>query len=83
MGKYIGRKLIQFIIIMFITSIIIFIMVRLSKTDPLTAIVGGKQTTAETLAQLKAKFGLDKSLLEQYFSWISGLFQGQIGRAHV
>lgn len=79
MGKYIGRKLLQFIIIMFIASVIIFIMVRLSNADPLTAIVGGKQTTAETLAQLKEKFGLDKSFIEQYFSWIGGLFQGQLG----
>ena len=79
MGKYIVRKLLQFIIIMFIASVIIFIMVRLSKTDPLTAIVGGKQTSAETLAQLKAKFGLDQSFIQQYFSWIGGLFQGQLG----
>lgn len=79
MGKYIGKKLIQFIIIMIVASIIIFIMVRLSKTDPLTAIVGGKQTTAETLEQLKIKFGLDKSFIQQYFSWIGGLFQGQLG----
>lgn len=79
MGKYIGRKLIQFLIIMFITSVIIFIMVRLSKADPLAAIIGGKQTTQETIAQLKIKFGLDKSFVEQYFAWIGGLFQGQLG----
>lgn len=79
MGKYIARKLIQFIIIMIITSIIIFIMVRLSKTDPLTAIVGGKQTSVETMEQLKIKFGLDKSFVEQYFAWIGGLFQGELG----
>ena len=79
MGKYIGRKLLQFLIIMVITSVIIFIMVRLSKSDPLTAIVGGKQTTAETLEQLKIKFGLDKSFVQQYFSWIGGLFRGELG----
>lgn len=79
MGRYIGKKLIQFIVIMFITSVIVFVMVRLSKTDPLTAIVGGKQTSAETMEQLKIRFGLDKSFIEQYFSWIGGLFQGQLG----
>lgn len=77
--KYAGKKLLQFIIIMFIVSVMIFVLVRLSKTDPLAAIVGGKQTTPEILAQLRAKFGLDQSLPMQYISWITGIFHGDFG----
>ncbi|MCR5387940.1 MAG: ABC transporter permease [Lachnospiraceae bacterium] len=76
---YAGKKLLQMIIVLLIVSVIIFVLVRLSKTDPLAAIVGGKQTTPEILAQLRAKFGLDKPLIMQYFSWITGIFRGDFG----
>lgn len=79
MGRYIGKRLGQFVLMMVIASLLIFVMVRLSDTDPLAAIIGGKQTTAETMAQLRAKFGLDKSYPEQYISWITGLFRGDLG----
>lgn len=79
MGKYICKRLGQFVLMMVIASVLIFVMVRLSNTDPLAAIIGGKQTTAETIAQLRSKFGLDKSYPQQYISWITGLFKGDLG----
>lgn len=77
--KYAAKKILQFILIMFIVSVMIFILVRLSKTDPLAAVVGGKQTTPEILAQLRAKFGLDKSPFMQYVAWITGMLHGSFG----
>ncbi|MCR5671974.1 MAG: ABC transporter permease [Butyrivibrio sp.] len=76
---YTGKKLLQMLSVMLIVSVMIFILVRLSKTDPLAAIVGGKQTTPEIMAQLRAKFGLDKSLFMQYITWITGIFRGDFG----
>lgn len=79
MARYIAKRLGQFVLIMFIASILVFIMVRLSKSDPLAAILGGKQATPETVQALKIKFGLDRSYAEQYISWISGIFRGNLG----
>jgi peptide/nickel transport system permease protein len=79
MAKYFGKRILQFIVILIIASILVFVMVRLNSTDPLASIIGGKQTSAETIAQLRAKFGLDKSYVAQYFSWIGGIFQGNLG----
>lgn len=77
--KYFLKKILQFIIMMVVVSLLIFVMVRLSRTDPIAAIVGGKQTTPETIAALRHKFGLDKSLPEQYISWVTGMFHGDFG----
>lgn len=79
MKKYVLKRILQFLITMMIVSVLIFVMVRLSRTDPLAAIVGGKQTTPEILAQLKTKFGLDKPVVAQYFSWIGGFLHGDLG----
>ncbi len=79
MAKFIGKKLLQYVIVLFCASLIIFGMVRLNKTDPVSVIVGGKQTTEETVANIRRDFNLDKSLPEQYRIWISGIFRGDFG----
>lgn len=79
MAKFIGKKLLQYIIVLFCASLIIFGMVRLNKTDPVSVIVGGKQTTKETVESIRKDFNLDKSLPEQYSIWISGIFHGDFG----
>ncbi|MDD3367604.1 MAG: ABC transporter permease [Lachnospiraceae bacterium] len=79
MKKYVVDKLAQYVIVLAIVSVIIFVMVRLNPTDPVSVIVGGKQTTAETVANIRAEFNLDKTYFEQYLIWIKGIFQGDFG----
>jgi len=79
MAKYIAKRLLQFIIVLLVSSVLIFALVRLSKTDPVAVILGGKQTSAETIANVRAKFNLDKPLVQQYFIWIGGMFKGNFG----
>lgn len=79
MKKYLGNKLLQYVTVLFVTSIIIFAMVRLNPADPVAVIVGGKQTTPETVANIRHEFNLDKSVFEQYGIWITGIFQGDMG----
>lgn len=79
MLKYILKRLLQLIPILFIVSIIIFGMVRLSTIDPVTVIVGEKRTTPEVIAQVKEKYNFNKPLPVQYIIWISGLLRGDLG----
>ena len=79
MKKYVIDKIVQYIIVLVAVSIIIFLMVRLNKTDPVSVICGGKQTTPETIANIRAEFNLDKSYMEQYVIWINGMFHGDFG----
>ena len=62
--KYIGKKLIQAIITIFIVSVIIFLAVRASG-DPVNTLIpdGASEEQRELLTQ---QMGLDKSLPEQY-----------------
>lgn len=79
MLKYIGKRLLQFIFILIIVSVIIFGMVRLSKINPISVIIGDKQSTPEIIAQVKEKYNFNKPLPEQYLIWISGLLRGNLG----
>lgn len=79
MKKYIGSKILQYAIVLAVSSIIIFGMVRLNPADPVAVIVGGKQTTPETVENIRREFYLDKSTPEQYKIWLSGIFIGDLG----
>jgi peptide/nickel transport system permease protein len=77
--KYLGGKLLQYVIVLAAASVIIFVMVRLNPADPVAVILGGKQTTPETVANIRASFNLDKSYINQYRIWVLGIFKGNFG----
>jgi peptide/nickel transport system permease protein len=76
---YFRNKLLQYLLVLFAASIILFILVRLNPTDPVAVIVGGKQTSPETVANIRSSFNLDKSLPVQYGLWLGGALKGNFG----
>ncbi|MDR1413019.1 MAG: ABC transporter permease [Actinomycetes bacterium] len=79
MRSYTLNKVVQYVIVLVATSVIIFTMVRLGPTDPVAVIVGGKQTSPETIAAIRHDFKLDRSPVEQYWIWITGMLHGDFG----
>ncbi len=77
----IGRRIIAFILILFLLSIIVFIMARLAPGDPLQSFYGDavESMTTEELAAARARLGLDGPIWTQYFNWLGGVFQGNFG----
>lgn len=57
---------------------LVFFLFRLVPADP-TALFIGASLHAESQKQLKAQFGLDKSLGVQYIRYMTNLFQGNLG----
>ena len=79
LGWFIGGRVLQFVLILWAASVLIFAMCHISQIDPVAVILGGKQTSAETIAALREKFHLNDSLTMQYWRWISGMLQGDFG----
>jgi peptide/nickel transport system permease protein len=82
MGSYIIRRLILAVIIILIVTVIIFMAMRFLPGDPLLMWVTSdkiQSVTAEQLDLLRHEYGLDKSLVVQYFDWLSGVFHGDLG----
>lgn len=82
MTTYIVRRLIMMIIVIFIVTVLVFFAMRLLPGDPIVMIISqSDQTefTEEQLTALRHEFGLDKSLVLQYFDWIGGVFRGDLG----
>ncbi len=78
MLKYIVRRLIAAIPVLFGLSIILFAFVHLLPGDPTRAILG-QHATPEAVARIRETLGLDKSLFEQYVIYIGQLLHGDLG----
>jgi peptide/nickel transport system permease protein len=81
MTRFIIMRLIQTFIALIGISILIFILVRASG-DP-TMLFRTSMSTEEDIARIQANLGLDKSLQEQYWIFLSGMFQGDLGESLV
>ncbi|MEN3793357.1 ABC transporter permease [Fulvimarina sp. MAC3] len=81
MSAIIAKRLLAAIPVLFGLSIIVFLMIALIPGDPATAILGS-YATPENVRELNADLGLDKSLPQQYFTWLSGVLQGDFGRSY-
>ena len=65
----------------FTGSVVIFILLRMVGGDIATVMLGTR-ATPEALASIREAFGLNRSWLEQYLSWISGVVTGDLGEAY-
>lgn len=75
------KKVIQFIGVMFLLSIIVFYMARLSPGDPLRSYYGEGVERMSTIEKQEAmeKLGLDEPIYIQYTKWISNAYKGDFG----
>lgn len=80
MKKYILKRLIQMIPVLFIISIIIFGIIKLTPGDPISSNIGPR-ATAEQKKIERQRLGLDKPLLIQYMKWLSRTLQGDFGQS--
>ncbi|WP_027706793.1 ABC transporter permease [Zooshikella ganghwensis] len=81
MLTYIGYRLLAITPVLLGLSLLVFLVMALIPGDPATAILGNF-ATPENVARLNQQLGLDKSLAEQYFIWLSHLVQGDWGRSY-
>jgi len=85
MTKYIIRRVLQFILIVFIANSLTFIVPRLVPGDPITEFLNNQQLLNpnpefETwVADYKARFGVDRPLSQQYLSFWAGVVKGDFG----
>jgi peptide/nickel transport system permease protein len=71
MTRYILRRLLQAIPLLFIISLTLFILMQ-NMGDPLATMGGRKVTRREDRERLARQLGLDKPVLVQYLYWVVG-----------
>ena len=80
MGRYVLRRLLQAIPVVFFSTFLVFMVIHLIPGDA-AAVLAGPNATAESLAAIRKDMGLDQPLLVQYVVWVGHLVQGDLGRS--
>jgi ABC-type dipeptide/oligopeptide/nickel transport system permease component len=80
MTVYIVRRLLSAVVIVFISASLVFIAMRILPGDP-ALVVLGNEASAEAIAALRVKLGINMPLWEQYISFIWGSLRGDFGRS--
>lgn len=76
--KFIATRLLSTIPVLLLVSVGIFSLTYLIPGDAATALAGDSATPAR-IAEVRTELGLDRSFVSQYLSWLSGVFQGDLG----
>ena len=80
MFSYVLRRLAATIPVMVIVAVLVFLMLRLTPSDP-AAIIAGDNANAEQVAEIRKRLGLDQPILTQFVIWSSKTLQGDLGKS--
>ena len=81
MLDFIARRLIQTIPVLILTSIAVFLVVRLIPGDP-ASVLAGEDPPPGTYERIRDQLGLDDPWLVQYVNWVGGVVQGDFGDSY-
>ena len=79
---HILKRLVSLVPVLLVVSVLIFFLVRVTPSDPISSITTGRRISEETRASLVAQYHLDKSLPSQYLIWITNVFRGDLGDSY-
>jgi peptide/nickel transport system permease protein len=80
MNLFLLRRLLAAIPVVIVVTIFVFALLHLAPGDP-AAIIAGDLATADDVARIRAKLGLDQPLLIQFFTWVGQLLHGDLGNS--
>lgn len=78
MLDYIIKRILSLIPVLFVVSVVIFLIIHITPGDP-ASIILGQEATQEQIDALREQLGLNQPVYEQYLSWVGGVFKGDFG----
>lgn len=77
---FIARRLVATIPVLGMVAVLVFLILRLSPTDPAAIIAGDYATTAQ-VEEIREKLGLKRPIVEQFVVWTGRVLQGDFGES--
>ena len=79
MDRYILKRVIQALIVIWAVGTLVFFMLRAVPGDPIQALLADVDPTAAEA--VRARLGLDQPVFVQYLFWLRNTFQGDLGQS--
>lgn len=81
MLRYVGRRLLQAVFVLWLAATLAFVALQLTPGDPAQALLAASGATPEEVAQRRAQLGLDDPVALQYVRYLADLARGDLGRS--
>ncbi|MFA9560323.1 ABC transporter permease [Evansella sp. AB-rgal1] len=78
MKVYLLKRILSLIPVLLVVSVVVFMIIHLTPGDPAAVILGPEASEADK-ESLREQLGLNLPLYQQYFSWMGGVVQGDLG----
>jgi len=80
MLRFLIRRLLLLIFVLWGISLITFVLARVVPADP-ARLIAGPRASPESLEGVRKEYGLDRPVTEQYLNYLGGLLRGELGRS--
>ena len=78
---YALRRVALLVPLLFVLSVVVFLLAQLVPGGPVAALIGGHATNTATVDALKARYHLNESLFSQYVAWAGQVLHGNLGQS--
>jgi peptide/nickel transport system permease protein len=76
--RFLLRRVLLGALVLWIVTTLVFVLFFVTPND-VARRIAGKQATPDTVALVRERLGLDRPVLEQYWSYLDGLAHGNLG----
>jgi peptide/nickel transport system permease protein len=80
MARYIVQRLLQAILVLWGVSLIVFFLLRLAPSDPITLLLS-ETASPEQIAEARHELGFDRPVYVQYLVFVERVLHGDLGRS--
>lgn len=81
MNLYLVKRILALIPVLFVVSVVIFLIIHITPGDPASVILG-ESATAQDVEALRQQLGLDLPIYQQYMNWIIDVLRGDLGESY-
>lgn len=80
MASYLIKRLLALVPVLGVVAVVVFLLIHLTPGDP-AAVMLGPEASAAQVDALRAQLGLNDPLYVQFFRWLGGVLQGDLGES--
>jgi len=77
--RFAARRIAGIVLVLLVAVVLTFIAVQFVPGDPILILLGDQSGDAVLEARLRAEYGLDRPLVEQFASYVGGVVRGDFG----
>jgi peptide/nickel transport system permease protein len=78
--RFIGRRVLQFVPVVLLATIVVFGLIQLIPGD-IAITLAGENASAARIEEIRVLYGLDHSFIVRYWTWLTGVAQGNLSQS--